>query len=258
MNALAVLGSNVFAGTYGSGVFRTTNNGNNWTAVNNGITYNGIYSLVVSDGNIFAGTTFGVFISTNAGNSWTLINSGLYYTTSFSLAASGSTVMVGTEGGVYVSTNNGTQWIARNEGFSFTPMVYSLLIANNYVFAGTLEQSVWRRSFNEIIIDVNKTSKNIPSEYSLGQNYPNPFNPATKIKFDIPNSENGKWKTENGLVTLKVYSITGKEVTILVNEKLNGGSYEATFNASQYPSGVYFYRLQVGDYNKSKKMILLK
>jgi hypothetical protein len=195
-----------------------------------------------------------VFISTNAGNSWTLINSGLYYSTSFSLAASGSTVVLGTEGGVYVSTNNGTQWIARNEGFSFAPMVYSLLIANNYVFAGTLEQSVWRRSFNEIIIGVNKISEYVPSKYSLEQNYPNPFNPATIIRFQIKDLR---------LVTLKVYDILGKEVATLVNEKLQPGTYEIPFSGNQFPnyqlpSGIYFYCLQSGDFFNTKKMLLIK
>ena len=62
----------------------------------------------------------------------------------------------------------------------------------------------------------------------------------------------------NDRVVLKVYDILGKEIETLVNEKLNPGTYEVTFNASQYPSGVYFYRLQAGGYNETKRMILLK
>jgi hypothetical protein len=102
----------------------------------------------------------------------------------------------------------------------------------------------------------------------LSQNYPNPFNPETKIKFSVPvdsrirgNDRGGAFgndKGGNGKVVLKVYDILGKEIETLVNEKLNPGTYEVTFNASQYPSGVYFYRLITGSFTDTKKMILLK
>jgi flagellar hook assembly protein FlgD len=62
----------------------------------------------------------------------------------------------------------------------------------------------------------------------------------------------------NDRVVLKVYDELGKEIETIVNEKLNAGTYEVTFDASKYPSGVYFYRMQVGEYNDTKKMILLK
>jgi hypothetical protein len=78
---------------------------------------------------------------------------------------------------------------------------------------------------------------------------------VTKIKFDIPVDSRIRG---NDRVVLKVYDILGKEIETLVNEKLNPGTYELTFNASQFPSGVYFYRLQAGDYNETKRMILLK
>ncbi len=89
----------------------------------------------------------------------------------------------------------------------------------------------------------------VPSAYNLEQNYPNPFNPSTIIKYQIP---------EDGLVTLKVYDILGREVTTLVNEQKVSGRYEVNFNASHLASGVYIYKLQAGDYNNSKKMLLVK
>ncbi|MCX6166267.1 MAG: T9SS type A sorting domain-containing protein, partial [Ignavibacteriae bacterium] len=81
------------------------------------------------------------------------------------------------------------------------------------------------------------------------QNYPNPFNPNTIIRFQIKDSR---------FVTLKVYDMLGKEVATLVNEKLAAGTYEATFDASQYTSGVYFYRLQTENFTDTKRMILIK
>ena len=89
----------------------------------------------------------------------------------------------------------------------------------------------------------------IPESFSLRQNFPNPFNPATKIKFSIPTSK---------FVTLKVYDALGNEVAILVNEEKPSGDYEVEFNASGFTSGVYFYKLQAGNFNETKKMLLLK
>ena len=86
-------------------------------------------------------------------------------------------------------------------------------------------------------------------EYSLNQNYPNPFNPSTKISYLIK---------EEGLVTLKVYDILGTEVTTLVNENKPAGTYEAEFNASSLPSGMYIYKIQSGQFSDVKKMLLTK
>ncbi len=88
-----------------------------------------------------------------------------------------------------------------------------------------------------------------PSTYTLMQNYPNPFNPSTKIQFGIP---------EAGLVTLKVYDLLGQEVATLLNEQKNAGTYEVNFDASNLNTGVYFYKINSGNYSVSKKMLLLK
>ena len=89
----------------------------------------------------------------------------------------------------------------------------------------------------------------IPNNYSLSQNYPNPFNPTTRIKFDVSKSNN---------VKIIVYDITGREVQTLVNEKLQSGTYETTFDGSQLTSGVYFYRMISDQYSETKKMLLIK
>ncbi len=89
----------------------------------------------------------------------------------------------------------------------------------------------------------------IPKDYNLSQNYPNPFNPTTKITFALPKS---------GLVTLKVYDILGREVSTLVNEVKNAGTYTVEFDASNLSSGIYFYRLESNGYSAIKKMMLLK
>jgi hypothetical protein len=86
-------------------------------------------------------------------------------------------------------------------------------------------------------------------DYSLSQNFPNPFNPTTTIKYAIKTA---------GEVTLKVFDMLGTEVSSLVNENQEEGSYSVTFNASELPSGIYFYTLTSGNFIDTKKLILLK
>ncbi len=92
-------------------------------------------------------------------------------------------------------------------------------------------------------------STEIPNEFSLGQNYPNPFNPTTQITYQIP---------QDGHVSLIVYNPLGKKVKTLVNEFKSIGSYNVVFNAANLPSGIYFYKMQSGNFRKIKKMLLVK
>jgi hypothetical protein len=90
---------------------------------------------------------------------------------------------------------------------------------------------------------------NHPYVFSLSQNYPNPFNPSTTVKYEI---------AQQGFVSLKVFDILGNEVAVLVKEEKVPGNYSVEFNASSITSGIYFYKLQVGDFVQTKKMILVK
>lgn len=89
----------------------------------------------------------------------------------------------------------------------------------------------------------------IPADYSINQNYPNPFNPSTKIKFALP---------QNSLTKLVVYDLLGRELQTLINKELEAGYHEIIFDASIFPSGIYFYRIQSGKFVQTKKMILMK
>jgi len=91
----------------------------------------------------------------------------------------------------------------------------------------------------------------IPVSFKLYQNFPNPFNPVTKIRFDISGTSAAK-------TFLYVYDILGREVATIVNEKLQPGTYEATFDGSNLNSGIYFYQMMSGDFKQTRKFILLK
>lgn len=101
------------------------------------------------------------------------------------------------------------------------------------------------------VIGISTISANVPDNFSLSQNYPNPFNPNTKIRFEISGSSGAQ-------TFLSVFDVTGKEIDILVNEELKPATYEVNWNASSYPSGVYFYKLNAGSFVETKKMVLLK
>lgn len=89
----------------------------------------------------------------------------------------------------------------------------------------------------------------LPKQFNISQNFPNPFNPTTTIKYELP---------KDVKVVIKVYDILGREVVVLVNEFKKAGYYQTEFNGSNFASGVYFYRIEAGEYLKSKKMVLLK
>jgi hypothetical protein len=103
--------------------------------------------------------------------------------------------------------------------------------------------------YDTINVGINQISSIVPDKYNLYQNYPNPFNPETNINFDIPKS---------GIVKLKIYNILGKEVQTLHSGFLTAGKYEFKFNGSELSSGLYFYKLETGNFMQIMKMVLIK
>ena len=101
----------------------------------------------------------------------------------------------------------------------------------------------------EISIGIDDNLTFIPNKYTLSQNYPNPFNITTSIAYTIPDRQ---------YVELKIYDILGNEIVTLVNEQKQAGKHSVEFNASRLASGIYFYSVKTGDYNHTKRMVLLK
>ena len=104
-------------------------------------------------------------------------------------------------------------------------------------------------SVGQAATSVRRTEEDIPSRFALRQNYPNPFNPSTTIEFSIAQSAH---------TTLRIYNAIGQEVAVLVDEVLGSGTYRTELSARDWPSGIYFYRLQSGSYVETRKLTLLK
>jgi len=221
----------------------------------------------VNDQTIYACGIGGIVVkTTNGGISWIYKPSGSGSTLPalyFSDANTGSVV-----GYPYIgrTTNGGNSWISQQ--YPPNPSQEPLRDIN---FVNSLTGYI--AGFNGTILYtsnggftwVKHISSELPMIFNLFQNYPNPFNPSTKIKFAIPTSPS---KMERGTegeekVTLTIYDVLGREVATLVNEKLQPGTYEVEWpapsgNASDFPSGVYFYKLETGDFSQTKKMVLMK
>lgn len=246
--ALATMGPNLLAGTYNFGFQFSSNNGTSW--IEAGFTNENVYAIAVIDNNVFVSAQNSVFRTTDLGINWTPAGNNLPNNPVLAFATYENNLFASTQNfGVWLSTDFGGNWTNISEGFDPSYQANTLIVNEPYIFAGRRSRGVWRRLLSEVVTSVELTDDQIPNDFTLKQNYPNPFNPSTKIKFSVPQSS---------FVTIKVYSILGKEITTLISEKKAIGSYEVDFNAKNLPSGVYFYKLQAGSFIESKKMILLR
>jgi photosystem II stability/assembly factor-like uncharacterized protein len=180
--------------------------------------------------------------STDFGNQWSEIPFRNYDQQGIGFLNENTGWVGGLTGPTYETTNGGNEWHLAGWGINLNRIRFL-----NDTMAYGAGQRVYKFS-NETVGIIN-ISFEIPDKFYLSQNYPNPFNPVTNLGFGI---------SELGFVTLKVYDVLGNEVITLVNENLSPGVYDINWNASNYPSGVYYYILRSGDFYETKKMTLLK
>lgn len=248
------IGDSLFAATLSDGVYISTDLGYSWFISNSGLNDPNLMGLTRVGENIFVASRYvGVFKSTDKGLNWSVSNNGLPSELYPRIIISfDSLLFLGAGSGVFMSDDQALNWINITPGLANT--VAEVLGANNdTLYVGPYQGGVWKRSITNILTDVKKNFNEVPDKFSLYQNYPNPFNPSTKISWQSPVSS---WQT------LTIYDVLGNEVATLVDEFRNAGSYEIEFSPSSFKhhtsSGVYFYRLQAGEYVETRKMILLK
>ena len=216
-----------------------------------------------------------VWVYTRSGSAWTqqgnkLVGTGAAGNASqgfsISLSADGNTALVG---GIDDNAFAGATWVFKRSGGVWSQSGNKLIGSDaagnanqggavaispdgNTIIVGGIADNTNKGAawiFVPGTTSVQQTSNETPMSFLLEQNFPNPFNPSTKISWQSPVSSHQ---------TLKIYDILGNEVATLMNEYRDAGTYEVNWNAANLPSGVYFYKLQSGNYVETMKMILIK
>jgi photosystem II stability/assembly factor-like uncharacterized protein len=239
----------VIVGNSADTLLRTTDGGGSWNIRRVGAPL----SLLTIDQNspnvLYADSgSRGVAKSTNGGLTWSRVDS-VSPRDIFVNTGNSSYVYASTFGlGVRRSTNGGLLWHDYNNGLPYlnTFTVRSATGQSNKLFVSTFGGSIYK--VDQTITSVqNRIS--IPYTFSLDQNFPNPFNPTTTIFYSIPKPT---------YVTLKLYDLLGREVAIIVNELQDAGQHQTRLDASIFTSGVYFYRLQSGEFMQTRKLVVVK
>ncbi len=253
----------VYVGTDDGKVQVTTNGGTAWNDVTGTLPNRWVTRVTVDpdSANVCYVTISGyleyayqahIYKTTNYGQAWTAIGGNLPNIPLNDVivdAAARPRLYVGSDAGVLYSTNNGATWQVLGAGLPTVP-VHDLTLHSptRKLVAFTHGRSAWALDVTTLT-GVASGSTGVPTAMELYQNYPNPFNPSTNIRFTISGEQ---------FVSLKVFDVLGKEVASLVSEKLAAGSHTRVFDASNNPSGVYFYRLHAGVTSAVKKLTVLK
>ncbi len=202
-----------------------------------------------------------IFKTTNRGVTWTNITGnltpGMDITGVIPHPTNSNMVFAGSTTGMWKTTNNGANWYRWINGMPNMLEIQSIAFVDStiagkfYIAAGSYGRSIWVREANgdDPLTGNNSNNNNIPKQYLLAQNFPNPFNPATTIAYDIPKAS---------IVKMTIYDVRGKEMQVLVNENKTAGSYRVSWDASKFSSGVYFYKIEAGEFIETKKMMLVK
>jgi len=250
--AFAARGFDIFVGIHGTGVFRSTNNGALWTKASAGLSSLYVLSFAVRDSHLFVGTRGGgVFRSTNNGANWVDASLAGPKPDVYALAVIGKKLFAGAGGGgrIYLSMDDGASWITMNEGLPTNFSTFSLYISGDRLLAGGSGSGVWSRPLSEMVTSVDRPLREGPVLLGLSQNYPNPFNSTTVISFHLQTATH---------VELSIRDLVGHEAALLVNGTMPAGVHNITFDASNLPSGVYFYRLRTDAVVETRKLCIIR
>lgn len=238
-------------------VYKTTNQGLNWIPyfLSTSFATNSVFFTSVNTG-YAAGDDGNVFKTVNGGLNWEALTVNTNYRLYSIKFINESTGFICGSNIILKTVNRGITWTFNLfDTNNYSPFYNINFVNENTGFVvgekeyGVVSGLILKTTNGGNTIGIKPISTEIPRNFSLSQNYPNPFNPASKIKFDIP---------KLSFTVIKIFNILGEEISVLANETLKPGAYEIEWDASNYPSGTYFYRLQSGGYMETKKMVLLK
>jgi photosystem II stability/assembly factor-like uncharacterized protein len=252
-----------FAVGFGGYVYRTTNSGLVWntlsfipnllvsiTFLNPVLGFSTGFNLLDSSGYIFK--------TSNGGNNWELIYSdtlGMLNEIKFVNSSTGFAIghceglIYSLSARIIKTTNSGVNWFL-DTLFGNIGGLSSLFFTDQSTgYAVGSNGAIFKTTNGGNPIGIVPKSKEIPETFNLSQNYPNPFNPKSNIKFQIAKLSE---------VKLLIFDVLGREITTLVNEPLQPGTYEAEWDGTNYSSGLYFYKLITAEYSETRKMVLVK
>ncbi|MBK6538709.1 MAG: T9SS type A sorting domain-containing protein [Ignavibacteria bacterium] len=230
-------------------IYRTSNAGSNWEVLRSDTGYYYQYKNIMfvndSTGYLYNRS---LLKSTNGGFDW-------QKTDSISTAGISNHFFInentgwccGGSGKIIRTNNGGANWSSQisNTTNSFS----SIHFVDAYIGWIVGSGGIILKTVSGGLTSVNQSSSSIINSLNLNQNYPNPFNPRTIINYELGITN---------FVKIKVFDALGKEAATLVNEKQNAGSYSVEFNGEGLPSGIYFYKIEAGDFAETKRMVLLK
>lgn len=230
-------------------IARTTNFGTNWTPFD---VSNSVLKIDFVDANTGYAVCMGskYLKTTNQGIDWqvnTIDPAETLLSLSFLNANTG--YLLSQSSKILKTTNGGLNWIIQNlpqSGVFVRDVEFASVNRGIILCTGG---KIMKTTTGGEVLSIQINGNNTPEDYHLSQNYPNPFNPTSSITFDIP---------VTSFARLVVYDQLGREIAVLVNEDLTPGSYKSEWDAADFPSGVYFYKLQAGDFVETKKMVLIK
>jgi photosystem II stability/assembly factor-like uncharacterized protein len=254
---LIASGSDLFAEVAFEGYFLSTNGGSNWATANTGLPASGLF--VAAGKTALSGTTM-YTVTTDTANGGYSID---FYSTQtapikwsrtnttpvlasgvFDIAASGAYVIAVADSGIFVSTDYGVTWTKSNTGlpsFNSNNPFTAVRISGQDVVLGSFSNGIWYRSLSDFAAVRNEVSAT--SSLLLSESFPNPLNAVSTIQYSLPS---------NGVASLKVYDVTGKQVAVLTDGYQVAGNHTALLDASTLPSGVYFYRLISGSQSSGR------
>jgi len=259
LNSVCFVDSSTGWAVGGGSILKTFDGGNNWINLIEVNVWDDVSSVFFYD--LYKGwiSVYGIpamsreiMYTTNGGIVWFSGNGGCNANSIYFIDANNGWAVGGLSVGcsyyMCKSIDGGVNWIPQLNVTSetlnsiyFTDLNTGWAVGNNGTILHTTNGGV-------TFIEEEKNDE-IPTEFLLSQNYPNPFNSSSVIKYSIPTSSQ---------VTLKIFNTLGEEIETLVDEAKAVGTYEVNWDAANLPSGVYFYRIQIGSFTQTRKMILLK
>ncbi len=242
--------------SYSSVFLKTTNGGINWTYQyfsSPSYSYSCIHFVNQNTGIIGFGYN-GMRRTTDGGQSWVTYLFIHEFLRRMYFPSESTGFIVGSYNSVYKTSDTGMTWIMTNNGVNAS-LTDVFFVNNNTGYIVGYGGKIYKTTTGGITA-IQLIPSEIPDKFSLSQNYPNPFNPTTVISFSIGISS--EQLAVNSFVSLKIYGVLGREITTLVNEQLKPGIYKTAWDASNFASGIYYYKLFSGNYSETKKMVLIK